>query len=109
MITCNIDVEKWQVKVWLGSNADHYYVLSRFLVSRMLVVTKVLPLFSPFGGYFFRCRYRGNIRFGVSLFANAYVSEGDVAKLLVFRVLFLSHLCESDPSFNLKKFGKCRG
>lgn len=30
-----------QVKVWLGTNADHYYVLSRFLVSRMLLVTKV--------------------------------------------------------------------
>lgn len=32
-----------QVKVWLGDNADHYYVLSRFLLSRMLTVTKVLP------------------------------------------------------------------
>lgn len=31
-----------QIKVWLGENADHYYVLSRFLVSRMLLVTKVL-------------------------------------------------------------------
>lgn len=31
----------WQVKVWLGDNADHYYVLSRFLLSRMLTVTKV--------------------------------------------------------------------
>lgn len=30
-----------QVKVWLGSNADHYYILSRFLISRMLLVTKV--------------------------------------------------------------------
>lgn len=30
-----------QVKVWLGENADHYYVLSRFLLSRMLTVTKV--------------------------------------------------------------------
>lgn len=30
-----------QVKVWLGDNADHYYVLSRFLLSRMLTVTKV--------------------------------------------------------------------
>jgi hypothetical protein len=27
--------------VWLGENADHYYVLSRFLLSRMLTVTKV--------------------------------------------------------------------
>ena len=31
----------WQVKVWLGVNQDHYYVLSRFLISRMLTVTKV--------------------------------------------------------------------
>jgi hypothetical protein len=31
-----------KIKVWLGENADHYYVLSRFLVSRMLLVTKVL-------------------------------------------------------------------
>jgi len=30
-----------QVKVWLGDNQDHYYVLSRFLISRMLTVTKV--------------------------------------------------------------------
>ena len=30
-----------QVKVWLGENQDHYYVLSRFLISRMLTVTKV--------------------------------------------------------------------
>ena len=30
-----------QVKVWLGDNADHYYVLSRFLLCRMLTVTKV--------------------------------------------------------------------
>ncbi|KAG0575024.1 hypothetical protein KC19_VG311800 [Ceratodon purpureus] len=30
-----------KVKVWLGTNADHYYVLSRFLVSRMLLVTKI--------------------------------------------------------------------
>ncbi|KAL6007822.1 hypothetical protein ACLOJK_033324 [Asimina triloba] len=30
-----------QVKVWLGDNADHYYVLSRFLLSRMLTVTKI--------------------------------------------------------------------
>ncbi|KFK27902.1 hypothetical protein AALP_AA8G444900 [Arabis alpina] len=29
-----------KVKVWLG-DADHYYVLSRFLVSRMLTVTKI--------------------------------------------------------------------
>jgi hypothetical protein len=39
-----------KVKVWLGENADHYYVLSRFLLCRMLTVTKVthfpsLPLF----------------------------------------------------------------
>ncbi|KVI07584.1 hypothetical protein Ccrd_014052, partial [Cynara cardunculus var. scolymus] len=29
------------VKVWLGDDADHYYVLSRFLLSRMLTVTKI--------------------------------------------------------------------
>ncbi len=27
--------------MWLGENQDHYYVLSRFLISRMLTVTKV--------------------------------------------------------------------
>ena len=27
--------------MWLGENADHYYVLSRFLVSRMLTVTRI--------------------------------------------------------------------
>ncbi|THG09814.1 hypothetical protein TEA_010590 [Camellia sinensis var. sinensis] len=31
-----------KVKVWLGDNADHYYVLSRFLLSRMLTVTKLM-------------------------------------------------------------------
>ncbi|XP_039046857.1 uncharacterized protein LOC120187149, partial [Hibiscus syriacus] len=30
-----------KVKVWLGENADHYYDLSRFLLSRMLTVTKI--------------------------------------------------------------------
>ncbi|KAH7288858.1 hypothetical protein KP509_31G047000 [Ceratopteris richardii] len=30
-----------KVKVWLGDSANHYYVLSRFLVSRMLTVTKI--------------------------------------------------------------------
>ncbi|XP_050224752.1 uncharacterized protein LOC126674354 [Mercurialis annua] len=30
-----------KVKVWLGDHADHYYVLSRFLLSRMLTVTKI--------------------------------------------------------------------
>ncbi|GKV33819.1 hypothetical protein SLEP1_g42270 [Rubroshorea leprosula] len=30
-----------KVKVWLGDNADHYYVLSRFLLSRMSTVTKI--------------------------------------------------------------------
>ena len=30
-----------QVKVWVGENLAHYYVLSRFLISRMLTVTKV--------------------------------------------------------------------
>ena len=32
------------MKVWLGPRRDHYYVLSRFLVSRMLTVTKLPPL-----------------------------------------------------------------
>ncbi|XLU50371.1 hypothetical protein S245_045185, partial [Arachis hypogaea] len=30
-----------KVTVRLGDNADHYYVLSRFLLSRMLTVTKI--------------------------------------------------------------------
>uniref|UniRef100_J3KU22 Uncharacterized protein n=1 Tax=Oryza brachyantha TaxID=4533 RepID=J3KU22_ORYBR len=30
-----------KVKVWLGENADHYYVLSRFLLCRMLTITKI--------------------------------------------------------------------
>ena len=30
-----------QVKVWVGENLVHYYVLSRFLISRMLTVTKI--------------------------------------------------------------------
>ncbi|KAL6645320.1 hypothetical protein ACP70R_016928 [Stipagrostis hirtigluma subsp. patula] len=30
-----------KVKVWLGDNADHHYVLSRFLLCRMLTVTKI--------------------------------------------------------------------
>jgi hypothetical protein len=30
-----------QVKVWLGDKLDHYYVLSRFLICRMLTVTKI--------------------------------------------------------------------
>ncbi|KAL5745993.1 hypothetical protein ACOSP7_027139 [Xanthoceras sorbifolium] len=30
-----------KVKVWLGDHADHYYVFSRFLLSRMLTVTKI--------------------------------------------------------------------
>lgn len=44
---CSGDVPS-QVKVWLGDNCDHYYVLSRFLLSRMLTVTKVLLHFSDF-------------------------------------------------------------
>lgn len=32
-----------QVKVWLGKGFKHYYVLSRFLTSRMLTVTKIKP------------------------------------------------------------------
>ena len=31
----------FQVKVWVGENLVHYYVLSRFLISRMLTVTKI--------------------------------------------------------------------
>nr|XP_010322010.1 uncharacterized protein LOC101248109 [Solanum lycopersicum] len=30
-----------KVKVWLGDNDDRYYVLSRFLLTRMLTVTKI--------------------------------------------------------------------
>eukprot|EP00884_Botryococcus_braunii_P006300 jgi/Botrbrau1/15671/Bobra.4_1s0053.2 len=30
-----------KVKVWLGENQSHHYVLSRFLISRMLTVTKI--------------------------------------------------------------------
>ncbi|PQQ04339.1 uncharacterized protein Pyn_31252 [Prunus yedoensis var. nudiflora] len=30
-----------KVKVWLGDDAEHYYVFSRFLLSRMLTVTKI--------------------------------------------------------------------
>ncbi len=34
-------VTRLQVKVWLGEGMTHYYVLSRFLISRMLTVTKI--------------------------------------------------------------------
>jgi hypothetical protein len=30
-----------KIKVWLGDNLEHYYILSRYLISRMLTVTKV--------------------------------------------------------------------
>jgi hypothetical protein len=30
-----------QVKVWLGESRSHYYVLSRFLISRMLTLSKI--------------------------------------------------------------------
>ncbi|CAI5517011.1 unnamed protein product [Closterium sp. Naga37s-1] len=30
-----------KVRVWLGENEDHYYVLSRFLIARMLTVTRM--------------------------------------------------------------------
>ncbi|GJP47163.1 hypothetical protein CLOM_g6390 [Closterium sp. NIES-68] len=30
-----------KVRVWLGENDDHYYVLSRFLIARMLTVTRM--------------------------------------------------------------------
>ena len=29
------------MRVWLGDNLDHYYVLSRFLVARVLTVTRI--------------------------------------------------------------------
>ena len=32
---------RYQVKVWVGENLVHYYILSRFLISRMLTVTKI--------------------------------------------------------------------
>ncbi|GMJ00176.1 hypothetical protein like AT5G61450 [Hibiscus trionum] len=38
---CSSKYDFVKVKVWLGENADHYYVLSRFLLSRMLTVTKI--------------------------------------------------------------------
>ncbi|KAM7487680.1 hypothetical protein LguiB_025164 [Lonicera macranthoides] len=38
-----------KVKVWLGDNANHYYIFSKFLLSRMLTVTKVVSnAFSTF-------------------------------------------------------------
>ncbi|KAH9647757.1 P-loop containing nucleoside triphosphate hydrolases superfamily protein [Citrus sinensis] len=43
-LNCRNTVSKYdfvKVKVWLGDNADHYYVFSRFLLSRMLTVTKI--------------------------------------------------------------------
>lgn len=30
-----------KIKVWLGKELEHYYILSRFLISRLLTVTKV--------------------------------------------------------------------
>jgi hypothetical protein len=30
-----------KIKVWLGEGLDHYFILSRFLIARMLTVTKV--------------------------------------------------------------------
>jgi len=30
-----------KIKVWLGENREHYYILSRFLIARMLTVTRV--------------------------------------------------------------------
>ena len=32
-----------QVKVWLGRDRQHHYVLSRYLTCRMLTVTKIKP------------------------------------------------------------------
>jgi hypothetical protein len=37
---CDVECVE-QVKVWLGENQSHHYVLSRFLISRMLTVTKI--------------------------------------------------------------------
>ncbi|OWM79447.1 hypothetical protein CDL15_Pgr022859 [Punica granatum] len=42
-----------KVKVWLGDNCDHYYVLSRFLLSRMLTVTKAISFLMRSGRRFF--------------------------------------------------------
>jgi hypothetical protein len=30
-----------KIRVWLGPNREHHYVLSRYLISRMLTVTRV--------------------------------------------------------------------
>ena len=30
-----------KIKVWLGEGLDHYFILSRFLIARVLTVTKV--------------------------------------------------------------------
>ena len=30
-----------KIRVWLGEGQEHYYILSRFLISRTLTVTKV--------------------------------------------------------------------
>ena len=32
-----------KIKVWLGSDHDHYYILSRYLVSRTLTFTNKVP------------------------------------------------------------------
>ena len=45
-----------QVKVWLGETQAHYYILSRFLISRMLTVTKI-PYMKVWGG---RCTQRAS-------------------------------------------------
>jgi len=39
-----------QVKVWLGADRDHYYILSRFLICRMLTVTRI-PYIKVCGGH----------------------------------------------------------
>ena len=51
--------------MWLGENADHYYVLSRFLLSRMLTVTKVRRLsdsawFFMIDGRGWRCSFNSD-------------------------------------------------
>ena len=46
-----------QVKVWLGETQAHYYILSRFLISRMLTVTKI-PYMKVGGGALYPARVR---------------------------------------------------
>ncbi|KAF8740625.1 hypothetical protein HU200_013786 [Digitaria exilis] len=77
-----------KVKVWLGENADHYYVLSRFLLSRMLTVTKVKS---------FPCR--------LVTFATSLASHMLCLATLVHRFLLrkpLSILTTNDTDYNMQ-------